>query len=117
MCACVDVIIVRQPDQSLKCSPVVVRFDKPSPNFQQVAIFLDKSLVTNYSKHKLVLEKGMRYAYFQRDVSGKLDSPITTFPASPNEMFTSDVSFIYSFYLFLLGNSKTVKKREIVKIF
>src|SRR4051812_28274025 len=63
--SCVDIVAILQPDGSIRCSPVIVRFSKPAFSKQNVAILIDGEPVRNKSGVQFVLDKGAQYCHFE----------------------------------------------------
>jgi phosphatidate phosphatase PAH1 len=76
MCACVDVIAVRQANDTIKCSPMIVRFYKEATVTQHVGVMIDGEPIQFKCNFRLVLDQGKRYAHFQPYVEEQPRNPV-----------------------------------------
>ncbi|KAL0476507.1 phosphatidate phosphatase [Acrasis kona] len=63
--SCVDIVAIRQPDGTFKCSPIIVRFSKIATVKQYVSILIDGDGVNNNCGFQFVLDKGYQYGHFE----------------------------------------------------
>lgn len=64
--SCVDIIVVRQPNGTLKSSPFFVRFSTKAFRTQLVRVYIDGVRFNPMNEEKqMVLEKDTQYAYFR----------------------------------------------------
>jgi phosphatidate phosphatase PAH1 len=58
----IDCVAVRQEDNSLKFSPLFIRFDKKAKETATVEVFVNGIPATNESNYRLIVKRGEKYA-------------------------------------------------------